>query len=247
MDTVTLLCPVAESVPPLTFQTALSVVGYASANGVKVQYIGVTERSLVDTARNTLAKEFLKTDSEWSFWMDADMVLPKDTITQLLKTAKEKNTKMVTGVYYQRGRRHWPVCWVRDPKLENGKNVKHLNDDEYNSNEHLGTYAVPGPDAVEPFRADTAGFGCCLIHREVFQRLDDPWFQFLPGKCSEDFYFFVSARKKGFELWADPSLRLGHIGAPKIVYKEDCYEKMKSDGTHLEAMKASRPQDVVHI
>ena len=60
MDSVTILCPISESVPPLTFQTGMSLAAYASAQGVKVPYIGVTERTLVDTARNVLAREFLK-------------------------------------------------------------------------------------------------------------------------------------------------------------------------------------------
>lgn len=233
-QTLTILCPIAETVNPLTFQTAMSAMGYASRNGVKVEYVGVTERTLVDNARNALTKEFLKTKSDWSFWIDADMVIPKETIVKLLTTATEKGAKMVTGIYYQRGRKFWPVCWVRDPKLESGKSVKHINEDEYNSNEFLGTFAIPGPEAKEPFEVNTAGFGCCLIHRSVFESLDEPWFQFINGKCSEDFYFFVNAKKKGFKLLADPSLRIGHVGAPLIVYKENCYEKMKDDGTLIE-------------
>lgn len=244
VDKVTLLCPIAESVPPQAFQSALVVVGYAVSKQVEVGYIGITERTLVDTARNVLVKQFLKTDSdsEWAFWMDADMVLPKDTIVKLLDTAKKKNAKMVTGVYYQRGGNHWPVCWVRDPKLENGKNVSIVNKDEYDNNSHLGIFAMPGPDAKEPFLADTAGFGCCLIHRSVFEATEEPWFLFKDGKCSEDFYFFVNAKKKGFELWADPSLRIGHIGQPKVIYRDQCYETMKENETHLFPIK----KEVVH-
>lgn len=237
MSTVTLLCPISESVPPITFQSALSMVGYAVKHGVQIEFIGVTERTLIDNARNTLVKEFLKTNSEWAFWMDADMVFPKDTIVQLLKTAETKKSKMVTGIYYQRGRTYRPVCWIRDPKLESKKKVGHLNQDQYDSNEYLGVFAIPGPEAKEPFLASSAGFGCALIHRNVFESTDEPWFIFIPGKCSEDFYFFVNAQKKGYQLWADPSLRLGHIGDPKIVYKEDCYEKMKQNNANLEAIQ----------
>lgn len=239
MDTVTLLCPIGETVPPLTFQSTCSMVGYASKHGVDIQYIGVTQRTLIESARNILVKEFLKTPSEWSFWMDADMVFPKDTITKLLQVAKEKQSKMVTGIYYQRGGRNWPVCWMRDPKLESGRTVKHEDEDKYNSNNALGVYAVPGPEAKEPFKVSTAGFGCVLVHRSVFETLDDPWFLFVPHKCSEDFYFFVNAREKGFTLWADPSIHLGHIADPKVVYKEDCYKNLEISGVQLEAVKES--------
>lgn len=237
MDTVTVLCPISESIPPLVFQSALSAVSYASANGVKIEFIGVTERTLIDTARNLLSREFLKTTSEWAFWLDADMVIPKDTIVRLLKVAKEKEAKMVTGIYYQRGGKHWPVCWVRDPELQSGNKVGHVNVDEYNSNEYLGIYAVPGPEAKEPFEANTAGFGCCIIHRNVLEATNDPWFLFLPGKCSEDFYFFVNAKKKGFKLWADPSLDLKHMGSPVFYGKEDCYKNLRETQVHVEEIK----------
>jgi hypothetical protein len=110
-DTVAVLVPIAESVSPVTFQSVASLVGYASHHGVHIKHIGVTERTLVDTARNVLASEFLKTDNEWALWLDADMVFPKETLVRMLETAKKKKSKMVTGVYYQRGGRHFPVLW----------------------------------------------------------------------------------------------------------------------------------------
>jgi GT2 family glycosyltransferase len=236
MDSVVILCPIAESVPPITFQSGMSMVGYASKHGVDVKFIGVTQRTLIETARNILTREFLKTDCEWAFWMDSDMVFPKETIVQLLKTAKEKDTKMVTGIYYQRGGKHFPVCWMRDPELETGT-LTHENKDKHDANKHLGVYAIPGPEAKEPFRVDTAGFGCVLVHRSVFESLEDPWFLFLPHQCSEDFYFFVNAREKGFKLWADPTLDLGHIADPKVVYKKDCYDQLQANSTEVRAVK----------
>jgi hypothetical protein len=237
MERVTILCPISESIPPLVFQSALAMVNYSAQKGIKIDFVGITERTLVDTARNTLAKEFLKTPSDWSFWMDADMILPKETIVRLLETAKKKNTKLVTGVYYQRGNKHWPVLWTRSPELEKGGTPKVINQDEYDQNENVGMFTVPGPAATEPFKVHSAGFGCVLAHRNVLESMEFPWFRFIWQKCSEDFYFFINAQKKGYELWADPSLHLGHVGSAKVVYKEDCYEKMKETDTNLEAIK----------
>jgi GT2 family glycosyltransferase len=237
MRTVTILCPIAESISAPVFQSALALINYSVLNNIRIDFIGVTERTLIDTARNTLAKEFLKTPSDWAFWMDADMVLPKETIVKLLDVADDKKTKMVSGVYYQRGRKHWPVLWSRSPILEKGDVPKVINKDEYDQNGYIGMFTVPGPDAKDPFKVHSSGMGCALIHRNVFESLEFPWFRFLYKKCSEDFYFFVNAGKKGFQLWADPSLHIGHVGEPKIVYKEDCYETMKSNDTNLEAIK----------
>ena len=49
---VTVVCPIAEVVSPKTFQSALAMVSYAVAHGIKITDIGVTERQLIDGARN---------------------------------------------------------------------------------------------------------------------------------------------------------------------------------------------------
>ena len=234
---VAILCPIAETVPPLTFQSIASIVGYSTAHGININHIGVTERTWVETARNILAKEFLKTKNEWVLWLDVDMIFPKETLTQLLKTAKEKKAKMVTGVYYQRGGKHFPVLWIRSPELKSGRKACHENKNEYDRNKYIGMYALPGQEAVKPFKADTAGFGCSLIHREVFETMDYPYFLFLPQQCSEDFYFFVNARKKGYQLWADPKLEIKHIGENKLIGREDCYDSLEKEHAIVEPVK----------
>lgn len=234
---VALLCPIAESVPPVTFQSVCAMVGYSSQNGVKISHVGITERTLVDTARNSLASNFLKTDAEWSFWIDSDMTFPKDTLVKLLKLVKEKKAKMATGIYYQRGGKHFPALWLRDPELESGSKVVHENKKKYDQNQFIGMYALPGMECTEPFIADTAGFGCALIHRSVFEVMDYPYFQFLPGQCSEDFYFFVNARDKGFKLWADPTIDLRHLADPPLIGREDCYKALEESETIVEAIK----------
>lgn len=237
MSSVALLCPIAETVSPSTFQSVIAMVNYASAKGIKINHIGITERTLIETARNVLAKQFLKTDNEWAMWIDADMTFPKETLVQLLETAKKKKAKMVSGIYYQRGGRHFPVAWVRDPKLEDGKKVVHEDEDRFNQNKYIGRFALPGKDAKEPFKLDTAGFGCVLVHREVFETADYPYFLFLPNKCSEDFYFFVNARENGYQLWADPRLDLYHIGDPPLIGKEDCYKKLEENQDEIHPIK----------
>lgn len=234
---VSILCPIAESVSPLCFQSIVALASYASASGVMINNIGVTERTLVDTARNELSKEFLKTDNEWALWLDSDQVYPKDTLVKLLETAEKKKTKLVTGIYYQRGGNHFPVLWKREVELESGKKVSHKDELTYDRNEYIGTYALPGPEAKEPFKVDTAGFGCVLMHRNVLELMDMPYFMFLNGKCSEDFYFFVTARQKGFQLWADPSLDIKHIGQPNLIGKQDCYNKLEENNTQIEPIK----------
>lgn len=220
--TVALLCPVAETLDPVIFQHTLAMVSFSSQNGVKIKDVGVTKRTLVHSARNALAKGFLQTDNEWAFWMDADMLLPSNTIVKLLETAEKTGGKFVTGIYYQRLGEHFPVLWKKDPETIDGERLfsdPKLRHDGKEAYKHH--YVVPSPNAVEPFRADVCGFGCVLMHRSILEKLEYPYFKMITDDCSEDFYFCLQAKKAGVELWADPSLTLGHMSDPVFITKKD--------------------------
>lgn len=229
---IALLCPVAETLSPDVFQYTMAAVSRAYKEGYPVEQVGVTKRTLVHSARNILAKGFLETSCEWAFWMDADMVLPPEVIPHLMQVAAEKNAKFVTGIYYQRVGRHNPVLWKKNPKGLDGKEIfDYGKKDELES--YLHHFIIPQKGAVKPFRADVCGFGCVLTHREMFEKIPHPWFRMVTEKCSEDFWFCVEAKKAGYELWATPKLRIGHIGNPEIVYQEH----FNYEGTELKQVQ----------
>src|SRR5690242_1690064 len=99
---VSIAIPCAQLVDPVVLQSMLGVVNYSALNGINIIDIGVTKGQLIDDARNGLTETFLGTSTDWLFWMDSDMTFPKETLVELFKVAEEKNSKMVTGVYYQR-------------------------------------------------------------------------------------------------------------------------------------------------
>lgn len=235
---VSIAVPVADSVPAITLQSMLSVVNYASVNGIEIRDIGVTHRHLIDDARNGLTESFLSTDTEWIFWMDSDMTFPKETLVELFKVAEEKNSKMVTGIYYQRKNQNFPVLWSRGAETESGA-ISGLENKRSKTNKYVGSFMFPHPDKKEPFKVHAAGFGCVLVHRSVFEILDRPWFKFLPGVCSEDFYFFVNAQEAGFELWATPTLDLGHIGDAPVITKKDFLSKLDKSNLEVDALKGN--------
>jgi len=212
--------PCAQVVEPRVLQSMMGVVNHAANNGIKIPFIGVTERTLIEDARNTLAEQFLKSETEWMFWMDSDMVFPPDTLKQLFDVAEAKDAKMVTGIYYQRKGKNLPCLWSRGDELDDGTKTA-LESPKGKTNKYLGTFMVVHPDKKEPFEAHAAGFGCVLVHRSVFEVMPRPWFQFVKGVCSEDFYFFVNAQEMGFKLWAVPTIDLGHIGDAPIITKRD--------------------------
>lgn len=241
--TVSIAIPVAESVPAVTLQSMLALVNYSVASGITIRDVGVTHRQMVDDARNGLTEGFLTSDTEWLFWMDSDMTFSKETLVDLFKVAEDKDAKMVTGVYYQRKGLNFPVLWSRGTLTEEGT-ISGLESKRSETNKYVGSFLFPHPDKKEPSKAHAAGFGCVLIHRSVFEVLDRPWFKFLPGICSEDFYFFVSAAEAGFELWYTPIPELGHIGDAPVITKKDFWAKLPKSNLEVATLKTDAQADL---
>lgn len=233
---VSIAIPVAQVVEPRVLQSMLALTTYSSNHGIKLIDIGVTERTLIDDARNTMTENFLKSSVEWLFWMDSDMTFPKDTLVKLFNVAEQKNAKMVTGVYYQRKGGNLPCIWSRGEETTSGA-VTGKATIKGNDNKYAGSFMIIHPDKKEPFEVHAAGYGCVLVHRSVYEVMDRPWFKFIKDVCSEDFYFFVQAQELGFKLWADPTIDLGHIGDAPIITKRDFYEHASKANMNLEEIK----------
>src|SRR5512143_4233163 len=94
---------VLQSVSNLCFATAMGGVSVVnlSPNMSDFQF-GITNRVVIQSARNWLADAFLKTGADWCFWMDSDMIFPATAALDLLRFAEKQNVQFVSGVYYQR-------------------------------------------------------------------------------------------------------------------------------------------------
>lgn len=237
---VSLAIPIAQVVEPKTLQSMLAMVSYSVKNGVDIKHIGITERALIDDARNTLTETFLKSPTEWLFWMDSDMTFPEDTLVKLFKVAEEKQAKMVTGIYYQRKGMNYPVLWSRGEELVETGTKTGLNSPLSKTNKYVGTFMFPHIDKKQPFKAHAAGFGCVLVHRSVFEVMPRPWFKFIKGECSEDFYFFVNAHEHGFDLWVEPTITLGHIGDAPVITKYDFHKNATQANIEIDTIKLTQ-------
>lgn len=234
---VSVAIPIAQMVDPKTYQTSLAMVNYSAHHGIEIRDIGITERMLIDDARNLLVETFLKGSSEWMFWMDSDMTFPEDTLVKLFKVAEEKKAKMVTGIYYQRKGMNYPVLWSRGEALVESGTKTGLNNPRAATNKYVGTFIFPHKDKKEPFTAHAAGFGCVLVHRSVFEVMPRPWFKFLKNECSEDFYFFVNAQELGYQLWVEPTINLGHIGDAPVITKADFWKNGSAANLELDVVQ----------
>lgn len=220
-DSIAFLMPCGAGVEPRSVQSAMSLVGFSIANGFMIRQIGVTERTVVHTARNFLAAEFLRSECEWAFWMDSDMILEPRTIPVMINKIKAQGGLIGTGVYYQRLGIHKPLIFKRDPKTPDGKLLfPGQMPDDYGH-----AHIIPASGATGLFKCDAAGFGCFLTHRSVFDRMAQPYFRNhfqADGKeVSEDFYFCIQARLLGYDIWVVPELRCGHISNGIVITEKD--------------------------
>ncbi len=137
------------------------------------------------SSRTRLVQQALETTSTHILFIDSDMLFPRDVITQLLAHKKD-----IVGVKYNK--REFPLVEVSKP-LEKAEETL--------------------------YQAQYVGFGLVLINLDVFrnEKLKLPWFNF--GRddkgghiMGEDVWFCYTARDAGYEVWIDPTIKMGHVG-----------------------------------
>lgn len=153
-----------------------------------------------DFNRNRCVALFMEDErkSDWLLFVDDDTTIPPDTISKLLAV----NKPIVSGVQ---------PLWLLGALVANVK----LRDGEDGA-------VAPWPDWItwqrpaDPFRIGFCGFGCILIHRNVFEAIGYPWFVesygdvWGEGNRTEDIDFCLKAAAKGFDIYCEPSVVCGH-------------------------------------
>jgi len=158
------------------------------ANVVKGKYFESAKDRVIDS-RNILRKYFLDNEYDYFLSLEQDVVPPKDVIERLLKHGKE----ITGGLYFYLGddkKTLLPMLWV------------HYNDDYA---KRLMFNEIPENELIEVV---TCGLGCVLIKREVLEKIEfrhvkdeEPW---------DDLWFCEDARKKGFKVYVDTSVKCKH-------------------------------------
>ena len=151
-----------------------------------------------DHARNQAVAMFLNSPCRYLFFLDTDVVAPRDAVLRLMS----HDLPIVSGVYYRRS----PPIGVPVVQKPLG-NWMHL---------------TPHTGLVE---ADVVGAGCLLLRRDVLekipaQRQGKHWFDWRvdainlpPGeRLSEDFTFCMWAKKHGYKVMVDTGIQCSHQG-----------------------------------
>jgi hypothetical protein len=220
-----MICSAVLDRPTLPFTT---VLGYLT----KKYELGFTFQAdtMIHRSRNMLAKRFLDSGCLWSLWIDADVAPPianpdwyrwitncttvpqeycsYDVLARLLGQSKA----VIGGVYASR---RWHGALVVQPEINPRSHEDKLLCNEIRRGTARGLAEV-----------DWIGFGCALVHREVFlevqrnfpqlapQTEQAPWRYFHPeGDEGEDEAFCRRVRACGIPIWLDTQLICGHIGS----------------------------------
>ena len=174
----------------------------AVANAGKIAQVNIwpSLTTIVDYARNTTVRSLMnfQPPCDYILKLDDDHQFPPNVLEQLMLHDKD----VVGGVYMTREQIGRPI---------------------YGWTEHIEN--PPDPARTGFFRVDKVATGCMLIKRRVFEALPYPWFEhryvwaknWRSGEkdevYGEDYEFCRKARQAGFEIWADSTLDISHLGA----------------------------------
>lgn len=149
-------------------------------------------------ARNHCASMML---GEWLFMLDTDHTFDPDLLERMLYVFNRDDLDVLTGLYVYKDPPHESVVYLHD-----GRGYQH----------------VWGFDYTTPrmtFQIDSAGAGCLLIRRRVFERiaaeLREKPFNII-GDYGEDFSFFERLRKLGIKSYCCPSIQVKHLVQSEI-------------------------------
>jgi hypothetical protein len=162
-------------------------------------YMEIIGRSAVSRARNDLATAFLKTDSDFLFFIDTDMTwIP----------ANDKEGNPIDAMIRS------DVDIISPPMVSRQQPIRALW--HYISKKDLDVW-----DRTMPFQVLHTGTGFMLIKRRVIEGLLKAGHAapFMPIWCSEekvetsdDVAFCRRALQCGFKVWLQPNILIGHIG-----------------------------------
>lgn len=163
--------------------------------------IEISANAMVHTARNKMIEDFVA-DPHMThiLFFDSDMTLPSNGLQMLLEDDKD----IVGG-----------LCFTRRLPVEPTVYESIIKEDK---ELYRNLYSYPR-DSV--FETDATGGACLLVKKDVFLKMEHPWFEF-KHHFGEDIYFCRKAKELGYKIWVDSRVKVGHIG--EIEFNENMFD-----------------------
>jgi hypothetical protein len=174
---------------------------------------------ITDEARNKFAETALEQDFDFLFMMDVDMIFPTGVLARMIRNMgkiEEDIPPVLAGLYCSRSNdNRWHVYnWAPDQEM-------------------WESLILPFDTGL--VKVDAIGTGCMLLDVNVFQALEWPWFEYeyriVKGKrhrLSEDMVFCERLGKIGIPIYADTSIRCGHMHSVQIWPTSDGGSEVKT-------------------
>lgn len=168
--------------------------------------VKIISGTLVYLAREELASYAIGYEFTHVLWIDSDMIFNAELFDDLYDVGKG----FVTGIFHARRPGHQSCIF------------KSLNPPErYKWDEYPST----------PFKIKACGMASTMVATDILKAVRDHFGNcFTPAyNLGEDLAFCHRANELGFDIWAEPCARVGHIGH-LVIYPED-------EGRYLERIK----------
>jgi len=196
--------PCYGDVPPEVLEDYMRFTFYLGRRLTEHDFLmGIKTKSEQFRARNAFCKQALLLGCDYLLMLDDDHIIDwqnqpgpnerYDFVRKLIAHDKP----IIGPLYYQRGGTCYPVL------MKEGRDGAYyfMRDDEITG----GLQEV-----------GVQGGGCMLIKSEVLAAIGEPWFE--PEiKFGTDIQICGKARDKGFSVWCDTSIELGHILKERTV------------------------------
>jgi GT2 family glycosyltransferase len=155
--------------------------------------------SPVDRAREEIVDVFLQSKCTHLFWIDSDTVPKPDALKRLLAHDADIVSGLTPIIIYDEGSKDSDSNGFKKKWNCVGLDEKHLTP-------NTGVHKIFG-----------AGGSCIMVKRAVYEAVERPCYKFITKDAkgeeayvSEDIYFCLLARTKGFEPICDTSIIAAH-------------------------------------
>jgi hypothetical protein len=146
-----------------------------------------------DVFRNDLLNNFL---GDWMLMFDTDVTFDPDIAARMVVTMERAGVDVLTGIYSYKKPPHNPVLYMWNPEFK-----RHEVITDWDRSSDL-------------FPVDSAGAGCLLVKRSVFERItselnENPFDRY--GAKGEDHSFFMRLDKLGIKAYCAWKIELQHL------------------------------------
>ena len=203
--------PCYDTMRPEFVQSLTALMERLHRDGIPFE-VKIIPGTLVYMARDALARHAVNNEFTHVLWLDCDMVFGDSILEDLMMCGKD----MVCGLFISRHNPYLPtIFWSVSPE------VKRVTE-------------IP----ADTFQIGDCGFACVFMKTEILRSVinNNNGKCFLPTpKLSEDLAFCERAKGQGYEIWCEPTARVGHVG-PITIWPEDG-ERFRGDIQELEGKK----------